>query len=173
MDKLLICIDGDKDIKVDRNFYFFNLGQFYKEKGYEIIRYNVQLNDTNDTILSILMNIMNLQHKKVLVLLSGSFVHNMIKLLKESNSISSINEQMSEITRVYSQINHKFDTINLFLTYEGQESYSDARTAITMNLSVNFNFNVISAKDVPLVEIYKYILLIINKKGWQQPPQIY
>lgn len=172
MKNYILSIDGNYDTDFEAEFYFNSLNKFYSEKNLQITKFYINSEDTKDSIVEKLNKIRDIcEGDGNLVLLIGGVAEPIVKDLMSNLNMFEVFRNYEEITRVYRQIAQKNSLINILLIdkTKNKELIQGFQKIDSLNISMGFDFKIVDVTDQKLMETYRQIVEIIEKKGWETP----
>jgi hypothetical protein len=166
--KFIISIDGDYDSDSDASFFISGFKEQFRELGYNYKIYNINSSISIEDNLSTLNHIKDELEKddsKLIIFIVGGIAEVIIESFLRNKKVLETTVDMSEISRVYSQLTQKIANINVLLIKESNEISSMFEKLDSMNISLGFNYENIYVQNKSLISINNEIVEIINKKG--------
>ena len=174
--KYIISIDGNYDSDFDAAFYINLLDQFYENRDFDRKIFFINSSLTTEQILSTLNDISDFtrQDRNNISFILGSLAEPIVKDLIDSQQAQRTFSKYEEISRVYQSLSQKSPSINILLIKndENQELTEGFKKIDSMTISMGFHFDLMDIDNRTMMEIYKQILNIIKKEGWETPPFI-
>lgn len=172
--KYMLCLDGDKDIEFNNGFYFHNIRSFYENNGFTVKRVSVGTeNELSEIIEKYNRMLSDSEEKDTIYLISGSFMGHIIGSMKSMMHNEDLETKFGELSRVYSQVNLKYQALNLYLSEGGRHNIYDLKSVAASTINSSFDFRVLDVKNRVLSEVYKEIIAYIKAKGWISPAPLY
>lgn len=174
MRKYIFSIDGNYDSDFDASFFINLLTRYYnKDKGFDTRDFTINSSMSREEILEKLHGVREYmsQDKNCVAFILGGLAEPIISELLETKKIQQTFDNFAEISRIYSALDLKTPSINILLmkNSENKDLLEGFKKIDSMNISMGFKFDLIYVENQKLMESYRQILEIIEKKGWLTP----
>jgi len=172
----IISIDGNYDSDFDAAFYINLMNKYYEEKGYKSKIFLINSYFSIEENLQTLHDIAEFGKEDIdsIAFILGSLAEPIIGDLLETKQVSQTFTKYEEIARVYATLSQKSPSINILLIKNSiyPELTEGFKKIDSMTISMGFHFDLMDVENRTMMEIYRQILDIIQKEGWETPPFI-